>query len=369
MNWHYVQAGNSVGPVSQEEFDRLAQSGIIQADTLVWHEGLANWQPYSAVRPSAPPAGVAAPSATLTAATQQAVAAGTDVVCAECNGVFPKENAIQYGAVWVCANCKPVFLQKLREGAAPTDVRYRSNLPTDPDELARTIQARDYSLSIGDCVTRAWELVKNNFWLLVGGTFISMAVQQAMGLIPILGIVLPLIVYGIFYGGLYVLFLKAIRGENATISDIFSGFSSRALHLTLTTIVQALIVIAIFAVGGVLGALLVPVMKNNNMNPLVLLALTPIVVIPTTYLMVSWSLSLILVADRGLSFWSAMEVSRKVVTMHWWKFFGLLLMGALLMIVGVLACLIGAIVAMPIFFAMLAYAYEDIFGSGRALKA
>jgi uncharacterized RDD family membrane protein YckC len=39
------------------------------------------------------------------------------VVCAECHQVFSRENAISYGTVWVCAACKPVFIQKLKEGA------------------------------------------------------------------------------------------------------------------------------------------------------------------------------------------------------------------------------------------------------------
>jgi hypothetical protein len=260
-------------------------------------------------------------------------------------------------------------VQKLREGALPESGWRHSQLPTDPDELARTIRQRDYSISIGDCVTRAWELLKNNFWLLVGGTAISMIIQQAGSFIPILGIVLPLLLYGVFYGGIYNLFLKALRGDNATIGDIFSGFSNRFIHLTLTTIIQAIVIIAIMGVAAGIAALLVPVLRTNNVNPWLLLSLLPIVIVPTAYLMIAWSLSLPLVMDRGLTFWSAMEVSRQVVTMHWWKFLGLLIVATLITLLGVLACFIGAFVTMPIFFGMVAYAYDDIFGSGQALKA
>jgi uncharacterized RDD family membrane protein YckC len=37
--------------------------------------------------------------------------------CAECNLVFPVDSMIRYKNVYVCANCKPVFMQKLAEGA------------------------------------------------------------------------------------------------------------------------------------------------------------------------------------------------------------------------------------------------------------
>jgi uncharacterized RDD family membrane protein YckC len=37
--------------------------------------------------------------------------------CAECGSSFAVEDMIRHGAAYVCAKCKPVFLQKLAEGA------------------------------------------------------------------------------------------------------------------------------------------------------------------------------------------------------------------------------------------------------------
>jgi uncharacterized RDD family membrane protein YckC len=117
MNWYYAEAGQQVGPLSDVDFDGLVQAGKVRPDTLVWHEGLANWQPLRLVRPSGGPAGPGAigpsPSGPAPAPT------GAEVVCVECNGIFAQDQAVQYGGVWVCGNCKPLFLQKLREGAAP----------------------------------------------------------------------------------------------------------------------------------------------------------------------------------------------------------------------------------------------------------
>src|SRR4051812_10196992 len=39
-------------------------------------------------------------------------------ICAECGGVYPLEDTIHYGNVNVCSGCKPVFMQKLAEGAS-----------------------------------------------------------------------------------------------------------------------------------------------------------------------------------------------------------------------------------------------------------
>jgi hypothetical protein len=46
-------------------------------------------------------------------------------------------------------------------------------------------------------------------------------------------------------------------------------------------------------------------------------------------LFVAWTFSVPLVADQGLEFWSAMELSRKVVTRVWFPMFGLLLLSFL----------------------------------------
>jgi len=38
-------------------------------------------------------------------------------VCAECGNTFSEGDLIRHGNVFICANCKPVFMQKLAEGA------------------------------------------------------------------------------------------------------------------------------------------------------------------------------------------------------------------------------------------------------------
>lgn len=57
MNWYYALEGQQKGPVSDMEFTTLARDGVIKPKTLVWQEGMAEWQPLEAVRPElvAPP--------------------------------------------------------------------------------------------------------------------------------------------------------------------------------------------------------------------------------------------------------------------------------------------------------------------------
>ena len=130
------------------------------------------------------------------------------------------------------------------------------------------------------------------------------------------------------------MFLKKIRCQPASFSDIFLGFSIAFVPLMLTSLIAGILT-------G-LGLLLC--------------------ILPGIYLGVSWIFSLALVMDRKMDFWPAMELSRKVVSKHWWLMFGLALVIGLVAILGLLACFIGVLVSIAFAEAALMYAYEDIFG-------
>ena len=219
-----------------------------------------------------------------------------------------------------------MLLGELPEFSSITgDVPPPANVPVDPEALATQILARDYTIKISSCIGRGWALLKANFWLLVGVSFVGMLIASA----SIIGLILG----GPMLGGLCAMYLRKIRGQPATFGDAFVGFSL-FLPLMLAHIISALL----SGVGFVLC------------------------LIPGIYLTVSWVFTLALVIDKRLDFWPAMELSRKVVTKHWWLIFGLLIVNGLIVLLGVLCCVIGMFVALPVVLASMMYAYEDIFG-------
>ncbi len=52
-NWFYAQNGTQAGPISEPELLRLVNSDQLNKDSLVWHEGLPDWQPLGVALPSA----------------------------------------------------------------------------------------------------------------------------------------------------------------------------------------------------------------------------------------------------------------------------------------------------------------------------
>ncbi len=198
--------------------------------------------------------------------------------------------------------------------------------------FSQAVLAQDYQLNIGHCLSRGWNLVMHNFWPVVGVVALIGLLQHAANS-SLIGIV----VGGPLSGGLWLYLLKKIRGEPANVGTAFSGFSVAFVPLFLGGLVTLLLVLA-----GVLCFLL-----------------------PGIYFAVAWAFTLMLIADKGLDFWPAMELSRRVISKHWWKFLLLFIVLGLIELAGFLACIIGILVAAPIAMAALAYAYEDIFGPAR----
>jgi len=102
MNWYYAEAGEQRGPITDAELSDLAKAGAIRDATLVWREGMASWQPYGLVKG---PAGEPPPKV-------------GEVVCWQCGKMFSRDEVIPIGEGWVCATCKPIYMQRLKEGAS-----------------------------------------------------------------------------------------------------------------------------------------------------------------------------------------------------------------------------------------------------------
>jgi len=107
MAWYYARGDERMGPVDDAELAHLAASGAVTSETLVWQEGMADWQPYGAVA-SAPGMAADMPPSIFGEQPPQ--------VCAECGRAFRSEDMVSYEQHWVCADCKDVFFQRIREG-------------------------------------------------------------------------------------------------------------------------------------------------------------------------------------------------------------------------------------------------------------
>jgi uncharacterized RDD family membrane protein YckC len=107
MNWYYAEKGQQIGPLDDAAFENLVSSGQIAPTTLVWNSGMTDWKPVAELGSAPTPLGI-----------------GPAAHCSECGGRFAADEMIQFGDVWVCANCKLRFTQKLREGVSLAATRH-----------------------------------------------------------------------------------------------------------------------------------------------------------------------------------------------------------------------------------------------------
>jgi len=242
----------------------------------------------------------------------------------------------------------------------------------------------DYELDIGGCISRGWELFKNNAGLLFVGTLIYLLIEGAITVfaqIPLVGplfSIVNLVIAGPLMGGVFYLFLQAIRGQPASAGDVFAGFRLAFGQLFLGYLVPALLAgLCLIPFVIVLAVKLIPVvghLKSTTPDSAELQNLLPVIkgtfltclpvllvcLIPMIYLQISWLFTLPLIIDKRMGFWSAMNASWQRVNRHWWQVFGLAVLAGLINIGGLLLCCVGALFTLPIGLGTLMYAYETV---------
>jgi uncharacterized RDD family membrane protein YckC len=144
MNLYYADGDRQVGPIDKIELQSLIKARKIDSQTLVWQPGMKGWEQLGLfVRRK-------------TRGGSQGVAAASTLkqsLCSECGQAFAEDDMIRFAESWVCASCKPFFVQKIKEG-----------------------------------VTLAGEMEYAGFWIRVGAWFIDyiiMAIASAIIYVPL----------------------------------------------------------------------------------------------------------------------------------------------------------------------------------------
>ena len=238
---------------------------------------------------------------------------------------------------------------------------------------------RDYELDLVGCVSRGWELLKNNFGLLFVAALIYNLIEGGialLGIIPIIGPLFSLanmLVVGPLMGGLFYVFLQTIRGRPASAGDVFMGFRKSFAQLFLGYLIPALLAGLCLIPAGIVAAIcILPIISADTpasppVEVLVIIGVTVLVcLLAVCFLTINWVFALPLIMDKQMDFWTAMKTSWKMVRKHWWQAFGLMVLVGLLNVAGMLACCVGLLFTMPIGIGAWMYAYETIFSPPKS---
>ena len=236
------------------------------------------------------------------------------------------------------------LLQWAKEGRVlpATMIRKNEDAPVGADTLAElaaafaapppvaippfaTVVALPAEFRIWEFIGKAWELVKPN-WLPLGTIAL---ITTLLGAVPYAGACAMLIIGGTIQVGVSRAILGMMAGKTPTVGMMFEGFD-RFGQAFLASLVMALLV----GLGMVLC------------------------IVPGVILAIMWMFVYFVLAETQIEFWPAMKASAELTAGFRWQLFGLLLADALVVILGVLACCVGVLIAQPVVMTSVALAYR-----------
>jgi len=132
MAWFYMDGNQEKGPIDKTQLQELINGKQVDGNTMVRNESMEQHRPLNelmrkkpaAAKESAPPqppaTAPATPAPTLekaeTPEKAEAPEVVSTVVCGQCHRSFPKGQVVTFDNEVICAACKPMFIQRLKEG-------------------------------------------------------------------------------------------------------------------------------------------------------------------------------------------------------------------------------------------------------------
>ena len=175
----------------------------------------------------------------------------------------------------------------------------------------------------GAWIGEGWRLVKADLGMfaLLGLMFIALN-----GLVPV-------ILQGPLTAGMHIYCIKKLLGRPVDFNDFFKGFNYFVPALVAT------LVISVFVFAGSL-----------------------LCIIPGLVVAAMFKFTHLFIVDKRMDFWPAMQASHAVVKNDYFGFTLFLIMLALVNLLGVLCCIVGVFVTLPLTFAAITAAYRDSVG-------
>ena len=209
-----------------------------------------------------------------------------------------------------------------------------------------------------ECMKEGWQLIKDDYWLFLGITFVGMLVG---GIIPFgLGI-------GAMFCGIYFVMLQKLNGQRFEFGDLFKGFNYFLPGLITSLIVIVPSIIAIIVLYGSMIALFLGVAASDGNGAVVfgmfatlfVEGIVVAVLLSCLHALVMFAYPLIV--DRNLNGVDAFKLSARAVWANLSGVIGIILLEFVMGIVGYMALAIGVYFVLPIMFAGVLVAYRKVF--------
>jgi len=199
-------------------------------------------------------------------------------------------------------------------------------------EKLALLREKGYELDIKEVLIKGWEMYKTQPFQHISYTLMIITLQLATFFyVPSLNLIMSNLILPALISGFYFVANSISRKETFDVRTYYKGFQYFTPIIFIWILCQVIFVLGLFAL-----------------------------VLPGIYLLVAYGLSVPMAIFGGLDVWSAMEESRKLITVQWWKFFQLTLLLLLLNAIGFWIYGLGLVFSIPFTYFVFYAAFEKI---------
>lgn len=186
--------------------------------------------------------------------------------------------------------------------------------------------------NIQESLKKGWELFKVQWLNTVAFTLLVFTLQGVLThYLKDYALIISIIISPPLTSGFFLVANRISRGVEVTFSNYFEGFSYWGIVIVTSLISGILTFLGILAL-----------------------------VIPGIYLAVAFMFGIPFALFSGLDFWASLELSRKLIMMNWWKFFGFVIVLVGLNILGLVFFFVGLLVTIPVSYFAIYSVFEEL---------
>ncbi len=199
-------------------------------------------------------------------------------------------------------------------------------------EKLEQLRVKGYDFDFKNIFIRAWQMFLKQPVLSAAFTMLIISLQlMAAVYLGKFAFIFALFVAPPLYSGFYLAANRINLGMPVIYPDFFKGFSFYIPIFSIWLIGQILVTLGLFAF-----------------------------IVPGIYLAVGYSFSVLMALFGGFDFWTALEESRKLITVRWWKFFVFTLILIVINLLGIVTLGLGLLVTVPVTFYATYILFEDL---------
>lgn len=222
-------------------------------------------------------------------------------------------------------------------------------------------------LSVGDCVRSGWSGFKKNAGTAIGIVVIYGIITSIGNVIPIVNLAVAVVVTPVMSAGLAIFALKAARGGEGQIEDLFAGFNGNWFGSFIGAYWLFVAIVAAAFVPPLIGFIIDVVIHGGFVNffPYVTIGLSAVSFVILIIAILRFSMVTYLIID-GLAVMDAFKESARITKGFTGTLFLLALVNVSFIILGILLFFIGLLFAMPLAMIVYAAVYTKLKPNGPA---